>query len=679
VGPAETSGVSVIVPAYNAAATLQATLNSVVQQTFALWEVVIINDGSTDDTGVIAEDWAKRDRRFRVLHQERSGVSAARNRGLREARYPFVLFLDADDGIASTHLERTMGMLESDPTLDAVHCGWQFILRSGVTGRQHLGSDEADLFEHLALSCHFVIHACVLRRDLALAVGGFDVSLVTSEDWDFFQRIAHTGARFGRVPEVLAFYHLRPDSASRDGPRAVTDGRVVLDRGLSLALRRQSGGEGRRATNRDLAHCYTIAWVAAQEIGAGRTGLDLLDAEDIPAAPSSNTGPFELSAEVIADIIQEVLPLDANRSEKDWPVLWDRISTPLGVFLAKLEILVRVPALAFSALRHLEKKILLADASDAPLVLGSTYRVNVDLARPVRDVCLPLDADRLILRLTLKGNPLGALELPGAGVVTGRTIARAALEGRGRLLLGKALTPGRGLRLGLRTVRGLLRPQTLRLISGLLMAKPKEKLAAARRLKHEIASIAKANLPLVLATRPGKAAQQASRKWQEHIAAAAAAGRARAQRQIVDPQGNNWWERLFALPDPWSYDSDYEVVKYEQTLELLPDEVVTDALEIGCAEGHFTIRLAPRVGRLTAVDISDRALARAQVRCQGHDNVAFQRVDLNTDDLPGPFDLIVCSEVLYFVQDLPGGGRPHPVPDSTGRVSPYGACARLDR
>src|SRR5215469_3002523 len=87
--PAETAGVSVIVPAYNAAVTLQRTLNSVLQQTRALWEVIVISDGSTDDTRTIAEEWARRDRRFRVLYQERSGVSAARNRGLREARYPF--------------------------------------------------------------------------------------------------------------------------------------------------------------------------------------------------------------------------------------------------------------------------------------------------------------------------------------------------------------------------------------------------------------------------------------------------------------------------------------------------------------------------------------------------------------------------------------------------------------
>jgi peptidoglycan/xylan/chitin deacetylase (PgdA/CDA1 family) len=85
----------------------------------------------------------------------------------------------------------------------------------------------------------------------------------------------------------------------------------------------------------------------------------------------------------------------------------------------------------------------------------------------------------------------------------------------------------------------------------------------------------------------------------------------------------------------------------------MPEGTVADALEIACAEGHFTVRLAPRVGRLTAVDMSGRALARARERCASQGNITFQTLDLNVGDIPGPFDLIVCSEVLYYVRDLP--------------------------
>ena len=77
----------------------------------------------------------------------------ARNNGLREARYPFVLFLDSDDRIAPTHLERMVGMFLADSTLDAVHCGWQRVFPSGDLGpRPDLGSDQEDLFEYFAFN-----------------------------------------------------------------------------------------------------------------------------------------------------------------------------------------------------------------------------------------------------------------------------------------------------------------------------------------------------------------------------------------------------------------------------------------------------------------------------------------------------------------------------------------------
>jgi peptidoglycan/xylan/chitin deacetylase (PgdA/CDA1 family)/SAM-dependent methyltransferase len=105
--------------------------------------------------------------------------------------------------------------------------------------------------------------------------------------------------------------------------------------------------------------------------------------------------------------------------------------------------------------------------------------------------------------------------------------------------------------------------------------------------------------------------------------------------------------------DPWGYESDYERVKYDQTLALLPKGTIRRALEVGCAEGHFTARLAERCGELLAVDISEFALERAAARCAEAGNVQFAQFDLFADGpLPGGgFDLIVCSEVLYYAGD----------------------------
>ena len=111
------------------------------------------------------------------------------------------------------------------------------------------------------------------------------------------------------------------------------------------------------------------------------------------------------------------------------------------------------------------------------------------------------------------------------------------------------------------------------------------------------------------------------------------------------------WESLFAAPDPWGYGSTYEQTKYRHTLELLPEGAIGSALELACAEGHFTVQLAPHVGRLLAADIAAPALRRAAERCAGHEHVSFRQLDMRRDPLPGDFDLVVCSEVLYYIGD----------------------------
>jgi peptidoglycan/xylan/chitin deacetylase (PgdA/CDA1 family)/SAM-dependent methyltransferase len=116
--------------------------------------------------------------------------------------------------------------------------------------------------------------------------------------------------------------------------------------------------------------------------------------------------------------------------------------------------------------------------------------------------------------------------------------------------------------------------------------------------------------------------------------------------------GRSYFEALFATrADPWRYTNPYEQEKYEQTLSLIPEEEISRAIELGCAEGHFTAQLATKVSSLIASDISQVALDRAARRLTGFDNVGFMRLDFMREAIPGSFDLIVCSEVLYFVED----------------------------
>ncbi|MGQ0765852.1 MAG: glycosyltransferase [Gemmatimonadota bacterium] len=118
------------------------------------------------------------------------------------------------------------------------------------------------------------------------------------------------------------------------------------------------------------------------------------------------------------------------------------------------------------------------------------------------------------------------------------------------------------------------------------------------------------------------------------------------------PYDRHHFESLFARGrDPWSYDSPYEARKYQQTLALALAHSPRNALEVGCAEGHFTARLAPHVASLVAADISEIALERARDRLRAFGHLRYRQLDLGSDPIEGRFDLIVCSEVLYYMGD----------------------------
>ncbi len=117
--------------------------------------------------------------------------------------------------------------------------------------------------------------------------------------------------------------------------------------------------------------------------------------------------------------------------------------------------------------------------------------------------------------------------------------------------------------------------------------------------------------------------------------------------EMMTPQ---FWDEVFQEPDPWGYGtSSYEKWKFDLTLSLLPNRRIRQAFEIGCAEGYLSERLAPLVGSLLSVDISPIAISRARARCGSLGNIDFEVLNLATDELPAGFDLIFCSEVLFYL------------------------------
>lgn len=836
--------VSIIIPAHNAAATLAETIASVQAQTLPAWEVIIVENGSTDGTASLAAELAVSDSRIRATTCPEKGVSRARNHGVELARHEWLLFLDADDWILPQFLATMTAILGSDPTLDAVHCGWRRVSPAGGVMFEEYGSDDVDLFPLLSRTCPFAIHACLVRRSRVTECGGFDASLRTCEDWDLWQRIARAGARFAACPEILAVYRARPQSASMDGRQMMADGLQVIARAFGPDLRVPQPlpcyERGLPPDTLPAARVDNLIWQAGLLLGAGHEANDIFTV--IAGDP-----PVDVDPDAAASSLFEAVLLPTARMPDAWWRLLLWICPQLERFLAALEAHTQQRGLARTILSTLERRAIRSNSVPRPVTIGRVHGITLELAAPFTDLTLGPPVERLHCRVQLQGEFLGELELPvcdgflPADVladavaaefswpILGRffrqtlypqlNVARAA-DGwtvrRGSTVLARALesvdqpgwetvhdaagwplfvqeawglaavpeaafytleraerraeTPG-GLPadaewlvvdlLDALPARRAVRPHVdlVLTVAGVPVARvplivPKRTLTAGTiraaltiesgfelcracvreallqrpletggslrdRLKDARARRLRAPAPAALDTAAGfmpgveavvptsmrshpdvifwarhphaPCGTSASRRtmlprgaWNDLQRVASAAGgqllagpgpNGTAHTVLYAPElvwrparerrpvgagvpgttsaaacDRRYFEELFASSaDPWGYTSSYEQRKYEQTLQLIPPRRFHRALELACAEGHFTVQLAPRVGHLLATDISTHALDRARQRCAGLPHVDFQQLDLVADALPeGTFDLIVCSEVLYY-------------------------------
>jgi glycosyltransferase involved in cell wall biosynthesis len=201
------SRVSVIIAAYNAASTIAATLDSVIAQTFTNFEIICVDDGSTDRTRAILGEYSDR---VRVVHQANSGPAAARNHGARLSSGEYLAFLDADDLWMPTMLERTVAALDADPSLTLVYCNASVSDSEGVsigTALTGKGFDHApSLNELLTQLWPLMPSAALVRRDAYDRCGGYRDELRGAsfrfEDVDFWIRMREVGP-FKYLPEEL--------------------------------------------------------------------------------------------------------------------------------------------------------------------------------------------------------------------------------------------------------------------------------------------------------------------------------------------------------------------------------------------------------------------------------------------------------------------------------------------
>lgn len=220
--------ISIIMPVYNGGKFVRSGIDSVLEQTYAHWELIIVDDGSTDDSAQIIKQC--RDPRVKYVYQANAGPLAARNHGLECAQGEYVIFLDCDDWWSRDALEVLLAAALKHPGA-IVHGDWAY-----ASSREHVGRVNSSLIQTpdplqtLVLRNPFCIHAILTPIKLLRESGGFTRQMPTLEDWELWRNLAMRGGRFAHVPELVAYYYWHSGSRSKDALKRKTERLATLHR-----------------------------------------------------------------------------------------------------------------------------------------------------------------------------------------------------------------------------------------------------------------------------------------------------------------------------------------------------------------------------------------------------------------------------------------------------------------
>lgn len=150
--------VSVIVPVYKVEKVLSCCIESILNQTFSDFELILVDDGSPDNSGEICDEYATKDKRIRVIHKENGGVSSARNTGMENAVGQYITFVDSDDSVCDTYLESFLTAKEKYPNVDAIWCSFYEITKRPEKRVVHSFADKNEEYSLLSVSDYMTIH-----------------------------------------------------------------------------------------------------------------------------------------------------------------------------------------------------------------------------------------------------------------------------------------------------------------------------------------------------------------------------------------------------------------------------------------------------------------------------------------------------------------------------------------
>lgn len=251
--------VSIIIPCYNYGGLLSETLESLIAQTHAHWECIVVDDGSTDNTKEVVSKFAQRDARFKYVYQNNSGVSRARNNGLEHSRGDYIQFLDADDLLFGRKLEVHLAHLVRNPAMDLVYGPVQYFddgnfgaLRQSLDmsllpWMPNVSGQGSDMVFQLVKSNIMVIQSPLIKKSSLEKTGHFNEVLRYNEDWYLWFKCALVGMAmvYDGSPEGMSYVRVHKASASQDRSKMLAGEksmRLLLKADLSASVYHEFAG-----------------------------------------------------------------------------------------------------------------------------------------------------------------------------------------------------------------------------------------------------------------------------------------------------------------------------------------------------------------------------------------------------------------------------------------------------
>lgn len=226
---------SIIIPCYNQANFLVKAVESIQNQSFQDWEIIIVNDGSTDQTDLVAGNFRNADERIVLHSQQNGGLSAARNAGIKLAKGQVINFHDADDWLTRDCLQTVFFRFQED-VKDILVSGFTYYYESNPIHTHTFPLNEI-AFERLLEGNVAPPISFFIKQQAVKAIGNFDSNLKSCEDWDFWIRAGKLGFKPVSIPEILAAYRYLPNSMSRNPKQMYEALLIVSERARNIDLR----------------------------------------------------------------------------------------------------------------------------------------------------------------------------------------------------------------------------------------------------------------------------------------------------------------------------------------------------------------------------------------------------------------------------------------------------------